>query len=297
MPATLNPHTDAVAAAALSWYAANARDLPWRTPGTSPWGVLVSEVMAQQTPVARVAPQWLAWMQRWPTAADLAAATTAEVLTQWDRLGYPRRALRLHECARDLCRSHAGEVPDDYASLIALPGIGDYTAAAVLAFAFGRRALVMDTNVRRVHARVFAGLANHRPHITASERTSLDAATPEEPKAAAWSQAVMELGAVICRPQPRCADCPLVKHCSWHRAGQPVAATPARRPQSFAGTDRQVRGKVMALLRAANGSAVELPAIENLWHDHEQLHRALDSLVADGLAQKAGGGQFHLPAS
>ena len=287
----------AVSNAVTNWYAANARDLPWRAPGTTPWGVLVSEVMAQQTPVTRVAPQWLSWMRRWPTPAHLAAATTADVLTQWDRLGYPRRALRLHECAQELCRSHGGEVPEDYAALVALPGIGDYTAAAVLAFAFGRRALVMDTNIRRVHARVFAGIANHSPHITSAERESLDAVTPDEPRAAVWSQAVMELGAVVCRPQPRCADCPLLQHCAWHGAGQPAAATPARRPQPFAGTDRQVRGKVMALLRAARGAGVELSAIEAAWHDREQLQRALDSLLADGLAEKAGGGQFHLPAS
>ncbi|MBU6214066.1 MAG: A/G-specific adenine glycosylase [Actinomycetales bacterium] len=289
---------EAVTDAVLRWYNDNARDLPWRAPGTTPWGVLVSEVMAQQTPVARVAPQWLAWMRRWPTPAALAAATSAEVIAQWDRLGYPRRALRLRECAQVLCQEHGGEVPDDHGTLLTLPGIGDYTAAAVLAFAFGRRALVMDTNVRRVHARVFAGLANHRPHVTATERSSLDAVLPaDEPRAAQWSQAVMELGAVTCRPQPSCADCPLQQRCAWHVAGKPEAPTPARRPQAFAGTDRQVRGKVMALLRAAHGDSVEMSAIEQVWHDREQLLRALDSLLADGLAEKAGGGQFHLPAS
>lgn len=281
----------------LDWYATNARDLPWRSPETTPWGVLVSEVMAQQTPVTRVAPHWVAWMKRWPTPAALAAATPADVIAQWDRLGYPRRALRLHQCAQVLCQQFEGDVPRDLSALRSLPGIGDYTAAAVMAFAFDERALVLDINVRRVHARAFAGIANHPPHITANERMSFDESLPKDERAAQWSQAVMELGALVCRPVPTCEKCPVATLCEWQHAGQPAAELAARRPQSYVGTDRQARGRVMALLRAASGDAVDIATIEGAWHDREQLQRALRSLLADGLAEMRGDGQVSLPVS
>lgn len=307
-------------AAVIDWYDTNKRDLPWRRAGTTAWGVLVAEVMAQQTPVARVAPQWVAWMSRWPSPADLAAADTAAVITQWDRLGYPRRALRLHECARAIRDEHEGVVPDTYAELVALPGVGDYTACAVIAFAFGRRAVVLDTNVRRVIARVFGGVANHAPHITAAERAAVDAVTPAQEStvggelispaagqsrpalspqpslAAQFSQAVMELGAIVCRPTPLCDNCPLSPQCSWRAAGYPAADQPARRPQTFAGTDRQARGVVMRLLRESGTAAVSADVIRAAWHDESQLQRALASLVADGLAETTVAGQYHLPS-
>ena len=283
--------------AVIEWYSHNRRDLPWRESGTTAWGVIVCEVMAQQTPVTRVAPQWVAWMQRWPTPAELAAATPAEVLVQWDRLGYPRRALRLRECAIALTNEHDGQVPADYTSLIALPGIGDYTASAVLAFAFGKRALVMDTNVRRVAARAFGGVAHHRPHVTSAERRALDEVTPSGATAATFSQAMMELGAIVCRPEPACGACPLEHVCQWRANGHPPAEHRARRPQTFAGTDRQVRGLIMKLLRNAQPAAVPHATIEGAWHDSSQIQRALASLLADGLAEKTEGGSFSLPAS
>ena len=141
----------------LAWYARNARDLPWRAPGATPWAVLVSEIMLQQTPVARVLPEYLSWLARWPTPAALAAEPAGEAIRQWGRLGYPRRALRLHETATILTTRHGGMVPADRDALLALPGIGSYTAAAVASFAFGQRHAVLDTNVRRVLARLVAG--------------------------------------------------------------------------------------------------------------------------------------------
>lgn len=294
---TLADKSEHFATELLDWYAINARELPWRAADTTAWGVLVSEVMAQQTPVARVAPQWVMWMHRWPTPAALAAASPADVISQWDRLGYPRRALRLHECAKVLCEKFDGEIPRDLDALRSLPGVGDYTAAAVMAFAFGARAAVLDINVRRVHARVFIGIANHRPHITAKERAAFETALPADARAAAWSQAVMELGALVCRPAPLCQSCPVVAVCEWHRVGKPTATVPARRRQTYVGTDRQARGRVMAMLRAAAGNGVDVAAIEGAWHDREQLHRALQSLLADGLAEMTRGGQVSLPAS
>ncbi len=154
----------------LDWYADHARDLPWRAADRTPWGVLVSEVMLQQTPVARVLPQWLAWMERWPTPSDLADAAPGDAVRAWDRLGYPRRALRLHAAAVALRDEHGGEVPDDHAQLLALPGIGSYTAAAVASFAFGQRYAVVDTNVRRVHARAVTGAAEPATALTAAEQ-------------------------------------------------------------------------------------------------------------------------------
>ena len=280
--------------AVIDWYEHNKRDLPWREGRTTPWGVLVAEVMAQQTPVTRVAPQWTAWMQRWPNPADLASAEPADVITQWNRLGYPRRALRLRECAIAIVALHAGEVPEDYTSLVALPGIGDYTASAVIAFAFGRRALVLDTNVRRVAARVFTGIANHPPHVTAAERGVLDAVTPADSHAAAFAQGLMELGAVLCRPKPLCEACPLQNSCAWRAAGYPEAAHAARRPQAFTGTDRQARGVAMQILRDT-ATAVTADVIHAAWHDFSQMERALHSLVSDGLAEKTAAGDFHLP--
>jgi len=287
MPAA-PPTVDATALvrATSAWFDANARDLPWRRPGCSPWGVLVSEVMLQQTPVARVEPVWREWLARWPDATAFAAASPDDVLRAWGRLGYPRRALRLHECARAIARRHGGEVPDDEDLLRALPGIGEYTAAAVLAFAFGRRAVVADTNVRRVLARTLAATALPPPHPTAAERQLARAVVPDgDADAARWAAASMELGALVCTARsPRCAECPVSSLCAWRAAGYPPDEhTARRRTQSWHGTDRQVRGRIMALLRDAVGP-VPLEAIEALEPDRAQLTRCLDSLVTDGLA-------------
>ena len=278
------------------WFEENARPLPWRTPDCTPWGVLVSEVMSQQTPVARVAPIWLDWMGRWPTPADFAQAPTAEVLRAWGSLGYPRRALRLHECARTIVERHDGEVPESTSDLLALPGIGTYTAAAVQAFAFGRRSVVLDTNIRRVLTRVLGGEALPPPSLTSAEMSRAAAVVPaDDASAARWAAASMELGAVVCTARaPRCDECPVSSLCAWRAAGYPADAHAARRrTQAWAGTDRQVRGTVMAALRAAH-SPVPAAVIDQVWPDPTQLARCLTSLVADGLIARTGQ-HYHLP--
>ncbi|GEL95325.1 A/G-specific adenine glycosylase [Cellulomonas composti] len=277
--------TSAVAA----WYDEHARELPWRGPDRTPWGVLVSEVMLQQTPVVRVEPAWQAWLARWPTPADLAAAPTADVLRAWDRLGYPRRALRLQECARTLVERHGGEVPDDEAALLALPGIGPYTAAAVRAFAFGRRAVVLDTNVRRVLARAIGGEALPAPALTRAESDRALALVPARAAdAARWAQASMELGALVCTARaPRCDRCPLVSSCAWVAAGRPDDAhAHRRRTQAWAGTDRQARGRLLAVLREST-SPVPEHALAQAWPPPAQRARCLAGLVADGLVVQA----------
>ena len=279
----------------LDWYAGHARDLPWRGPGASPWGVLVSEIMLQQTPVARVLPVYLGWLQRWTTPAALAADPPGEAVRAWGRLGYPRRALRLHEAARAIVDEHAGEVPTSYDDLLALPGVGSYTAAAVASFAFGARHAVLDTNVRRVLARAVSGRALPAPTLTTGERRLAEDLLPEEPEVAAvWAVAVMELGALVCSARsPRCAHCPLATTCAWRSDGRPEPDS--RRPgQRYAGTDRQVRGRLLALLREAEG-AVPSAALEAVWDDDVQRHRALAGLVEDGLVEPTGVEEFRLP--
>lgn len=280
-----------------AWFSAHARDLPWRTADATPWGVLVSEVMSQQTPVARVAPAWQAWMTRWPTPTDLAGAPPADVIRAWDRLGYPRRALWLREAAISIRDDFAGQVPADYDKLITLPGIGDYTASAVLAFAFGKRIAVLDTNVRRVIARTMFGL--ERPSAasaTALERQVADVLLPSQDlDAAHWSVACMELGAVVCRAKtPACAQCPVARDCAWFAAGKPISTRRARPTQRFEGTDRQVRGKLMAILRAADHPVTEselAPACD----DPVQRARCLDTLIADALIHPLPNATFTLP--
>ena len=272
----------------LAWFDVHARDLPWRAADRTPWGVLVSEVMLQQTPVVRVEPAWRAWLERWPTPGDLAAAPTSEVLRAWDRLGYPRRALRLQECARAVVGRHGGVLPDDEAALLALPGVGPYTAAAVRAFAFGRRSVVLDTNVRRVLARLVAGEALPAPAQTAAETRLAAAWVPDDDATAArWSAASMELGALVCTARsPRCDACPVADRCRWLAAGRPGDLhAHRRRTQAWTGTDRQARGRVMALLRDALGP-VPHDAVAAVWPDASQLARCLDALVADGLVAR-----------
>lgn len=271
------------------WFTQHRRPLPWREPGTTPWGVFVSEVMAQQTPVARVAGPWRAWMQRWPTPADLAAASPADVLRAWDRLGYPRRALRLQQAASAVVEHHGGTLPSDEEALLALPGVGRYTAAAVMAFAFGRRSLVLDTNIRRVLARYVGGVEFPPRSETAAERRRAWEWVPDgDAEAALWSVAVMELGALVCTARsPRCHDCPLQDSCAWVAAGRPAWDGPERRGQAWDGTDRQCRGLIMAALRAAD---TPIDPATVAWPDAEQLRRCVGSLVTDGLAVESLGG-------
>ena len=280
----------------LAWYAASARDLPWRRPGTSPWAVLVSEVMLQQTPVARVLPAWEAWLARWPTPAACGAEPAGEAVRMWGRLGYPRRALRLHAAATAVVERHGGAVPADVEALLALPGVGAYTARAVAAFAFGARVPVVDTNVRRVLARLVEGRADAGPPSTSRDLRAAGAVLPADPALApVWSVAVMELGALVCTARsPRCGTCPVAADCAWRAAGSPAPDGPPRRAQAFAGTDRQVRGRLLAVLREAPGP-VPAAALDAAWDEPVQRARALDGLVADGLVDPLADGRYALP--
>ncbi len=266
----------------LDWYAAAARDLPWRRPGTSPWAVLVSEFMLQQTPVSRVLPVYEAWMERWPAPPDLAAEPGGEAVRAWGRLGYPRRALRLHACAVAITNDHHGEVPDRYEELLALPGVGDYTAAAVASFAFGGSHAVLDTNVRRVLARAISAAEFPPAAVTRAERELAASLVPDE-QPELWAVAVMELGALVCSANgPRCTSCPLAQQCAWQLAGRPPYDGPPRRAQTYAGTDRQCRGRLLAVLRDAD-TVVAGERLDAAWDDVAQRARALASLLDDGL--------------
>ena len=277
-----------------SWYAVTARDLPWRSPGASPWSVLVSEFMLQQTQVSRVLPVWQAWLERWPNPPALAAESPGEAVRAWGRLGYPRRALRLHATAVAITDEHGGVGPGTREALRALPGVGDYTAAAVAAFAFGVRAEVLDTNVRRVYARMFEGVADATGSPTVGERrTALDRVPADDP--GRYSVAVMELGALVCTARaPDCPACPVADACRWLAAGQPAAAV--RRPgQRYNGTDRQARGALLAVLRDTD-EPVPRNRLDVVWPDPLQRARALDGLVADGLVEPLPDDRFRLPA-
>nr|WP_123029056.1 A/G-specific adenine glycosylase [Mycolicibacterium stellerae] len=276
----------------LGWYEREQRDLPWRRPGVTPWQVLVSEFMLQQTPVARVEPIWQAWVARWPTPSATAAASAADVLRAWGKLGYPRRAKRLHECAVAIVGEHDDVVPSDVETLLSLPGIGAYTARAVACFAYRQRVPVVDTNVRRVVARAVHGRAD-----SASSARDLDdvaALLPDDADAPRFSIALMELGATVCTARsPRCGICPL-SVCAWRSAGYPAATTQSRRTQRYAGTDRQVRGRLLDVLRG-NDSPVTRAELDIAWlTDTAQRDRALDSLLVDGLVEQTADGRFAL---
>lgn len=281
----------------ISWYGRHSRDLPWREPDAGPWAVLVSEIMLQQTPVARVLPVYEQWVARWPSPAALAADPPSEAVRAWGRLGYPRRALRLHECAQAITARHGGHVPSSVDELLALPGIGAYTARAVASFAFRQRHPVVDTNVRRLVARAVQGAGDAGPPSTARDLAALEPLVPDRPETAArFAVAVMELGALVCTARaPRCGDCPLAPQCAWRLAGKPPYDGPARAVQRFAGTDRQVRGLLMAVLRDSD-DPVEKARLDVVWADPVQRERALDSLAADGLVDPLPDGRYALPA-
>jgi A/G-specific adenine glycosylase len=281
----------------LDWYAREARDLPWRERGTSPWGVLVSEVMLQQTPVVRVEPAWRQWMSRWPVPAALAGSAPGDAIHAWGRLGYPRRALRLHAAATAMVERHGGDVPEIPADLLALPGVGTYTAAAVSAFAFGRRTAVVDTNVRRVFARAVNGAAQAAPSLTRAELDLASELLPDDADdARRWSVAVMELGALVCLARsPRCTSCPVRDLCAWQWASRPAYQGPVRPSQSWHGTDRQCRGAILAVLRSSK-EPVTAGEVDAAWSaDDAQRDRCLDSLVTDGLVEPLAGGRYRLP--
>ena len=280
----------------LAWYDVHRRDLPWRRPDATAWAIVVSEFMLQQTPVARVVPAYEEWLVRWPTPAALAADSPGEAVRQWGRLGYPRRALRLHDVATTLVERHGGEVPPSYDDLVALPGIGPYTAAAIASFAFRQRHVVQDTNVRRVLARAITGVEQPPASSTAAEVRLGEELLPDDPETAAcWAVAVMELGALVCTARaPRCDSCPIADRCAWRLACYPAYDGPVRRGQTYAGTDRQVRGRLLDVLRTAHGS-VTAAALDAVWDDDVQRLRALEGLLADGLIERVGD-QYALPA-
>ncbi|MHA7277062.1 HhH-GPD family protein [Arthrobacter sp. Hz1] len=290
----------------IGWFDVRARDLPWRGPDRTPWSVLVSEFMLQQTPVVRVLPVFTEWLSRWPTPADLAAAPSGDALRHWGRLGYPRRALRLHATAVAVVDHHDGEVPGTVDKLLTLPGVGTYTAAAVAVFAFGRRETVVDTNIRRVHARLVGGDALPAPALTAAElRRAADLLPDDVAQSVLWNAAVMELGALVCTARaPTCSRCPVLDACAWVAAGRPEPHY-VPKGQAWAGTDRQVRGAMMGVLRDAAVPVVRellvnvpvdlalesaatltpLMKLHNLNAPKDQLERSLESLVKDGLAR------------
>lgn len=277
----------------VAWYADAARDLPWRRPGTSPWAIMVSEFMLQQTPVVRVLPVYDAWLERWPSPTALAAVPSGEAVRAWGRLGYPRRALRLHACAVTITEQHAGEVPDDYDRLRALPGVGDYTAAAIASFAFGRSHPVLDTNVRRVLGRAVSGVEFPPSSVTRAERDLAETLVPDrDPEV--WAVAVMELGALVCTAaSPACGRCPIQRLCAWHERGRPPYDGPPRRGQTYDGTDRQCRGRLLAVLRDSDG-VVPGERLDAVWADEAQRTRALAGLLTDGLVVARDGG-YSLP--
>ena len=279
----------------MTWFSRNARALPWRDASTTPWQVLVSEIMLQQTPAARVAPRYSEWITRWPDAMSLSQATPAQVLRQWDRLGYPNRALRLHHTARIVSSEWAGELPTTYLDLVALPGIGDYTANAILSFAYGQRSVVLDTNIRRVITRVWHGHERPGSSISAEEREHADSLVPRQPsRAAQWNIAIMEFGALLCTAHnPQCPTCPIRNQCAWRLAGYP-ASTQVVRTQKFIGTDRQVRGKILAVLRDSM-SSLPRDAFLDTSLDEGQRNRALESLIADGLIEVTRAQRYRLP--
>lgn len=280
----------------LGWFDVAERDLPWRAAEVTPWQILVSEFMLQQTPVARVLPIWTEWVARWPTPSATAAATPADVLRAWGKLGYPRRAKRLHECATVIARDFDDVVPDDVQTLEQLPGIGSYTARAVAGFAYRKPVPVVDTNVRRVVARAVHGRADAGAPSTKRDHADVAALLPDADRAARFSAALMELGAIVCTARsPRCGSCPLRERCRWRLAGSPPADTPARPAQRYAGTDRQVRGRLLDVLRD-NPFPVTRPQLDVAWPaDEVQRERALASLLSDGLVEALADGRFALP--
>lgn len=315
---------------ALFWQT-RARDLPWRFGRTTPWGVLVCEVMSQQTQMSRVVPYWTAWMQTWPDAQSLSCATAAEVIMAWGRLGYPRRALRLQECARVVANEYHNSLPRTYEELIALPGVGDYTASAVLSFAYGEQVAVIDTNIRRVLTRTFAGVESHGGSTTRADRelaaavlpkSDFDAASNDSSPAtlncaptqssptctsSVWNQSIMEIGATLCTAQsPQCDTCPLQRWCRFKAAGFPGLGARRTRPQQrFVGTNRQVRGIILQALRKAHSSQIssqhtqqhslQRNEINALWSNQAQLGECIASLDNDGLIVVLEDGTVTLP--
>ncbi len=268
--------------AILTWFDENQRDLPWRK--TNPWGVMVSEFMLQQTPVNRVLPKWNEWMERWPDPASLASAKKSDVISAWGRLGYPRRALRLYESAKVIADSHNNRVPREIDILRSLPGIGDYTAAAIAAFAYGESTLVLDVNIRRLFSRVYDGIETPSSSQSQYERRIRAELIPRD--GAKWAAATMEFGALICTSRnPLCEVCPVKNSCAWRAAGYPKSEVKSK-TQDWHGTDRKCRGTILQALREKKKLSPD--ALKKLWEDGSQVEKALKTLLADGLIEATG---------
>ena len=280
----------------LAWGERARRELPWRST-RDPWAVLVSELMLQQTQVPRVVARYGPFLEQFPTALACCASSVGDVVAAWSGLGYNRRAVNLHRCAVAVCERHGGQLPDDLDALLALPGIGPYTARAVLVFAYERDIGLVDTNAGRFVARALAGRALSRRDA----QLLADAAVPAG-HGWAWGQTVFDLGAGVCtKRDPDCAHCPVALHCAWHRAGRPepdpiAGSAGISAPQSrFAGSFRQGRGRLLAALtsgpvgRAAIANAAGWP------DDPGRAADAATSLVRDGLATEDAEGRFRLP--
>jgi A/G-specific adenine glycosylase len=280
----------------LGWWAERRRDLPWRKT-RDPWAVLVCEVMAQQTQVARVVERWGPFLERFPTTTACAAAPVAEVLQVWSGLGYNRRALALHRCATAVVERHGGVLPSDLDALLALPGVGPYTARAVAAFAFEHDHGVLDTNTARVLAR-WEG----RPLTPREAQAAADAAVPVG-DAWAWNQALLDLGATVCtRRAPACDECPVTSDCAWKAAGRPTpdpadgSAGVSKGQSRFAGSDRQGRGRLVEALRTAPVAAPDLATTMGWPDDPVRSERVAATLVADGLVEMSRG-RYRLPVT
>ena len=303
---------EAIRRTLIDWYRRHGRDLPWRRPGTSAWAVMVCEVMSQQTPISRVLPRWKEWMQRWPRVEDFAAAEVRDVLSAWDRLGYPRRALNLHRCAQVVVSEYDGVIPRDVEELRRLPGCGDYTASAVATFAYGEAVPVIDTNVRRVLARVLGGVAAPASSTRRVDRERAVVLMPPAPGgkdrlsgtvedavndavngSVEWCSAIMEFGALHCVARtPKCDECVISQWCRWRHHGYPMLREGRQVPQAWHGTDRQLRGRVMAMLRAAHQRKQSVVSIEDAitaatdeHGDHARARRIIAALESDGLIE------------
>jgi A/G-specific adenine glycosylase len=273
-------------AALLAWGDEHRRDLPWRAT-RDPWAILVAEVMLQQTQVPRVVPRWEAFLEEWPTPSACAAAPLSEVLERWQGLGYPRRARNLWLAAQRCVELHDGAMPTSLDDLLALPGVGPYTARAVLAFALEQPVGVVDTNIARVLARV-AGERLTPKRAQASADAWVD---PERPWA--WNQTLMDVGARFCRPaSPGCDGCPLAPWCAWHRDGRPDpdpavgTAGASGRQGRFAGSDREGRGRLMAAMGRGPVAVDSVADVAGWPDDPERAARVAADLVAEGLATR-----------
>ena len=287
MPSSKPSRRRAGAKALRAWYAPRRGAYPWRET-RDPYAIWVSELMLQQTQASRVVPAYRAFLARFPTVRTLAAASRRDVVRAWDGLGYNRRAVWLSEGARAIVREHGGRVPRDPRVLRTLPGVGPYTAAAVSSMAFGEPLAVVDTNVRRVVARVHLavdGRAAPSARVWDLAQAWLDRNDP-----VTWNQAVMDLGREVCRPRPRCGDCPLAQVCRFRAAGATGAkAVRGRGSQpAFEGSSRQVRGAVVRALRSHETLSVRRLAAETGFGS-ERVGAAIDGLAADGLVERSGG--------